>query len=81
MRYKEGDKVCYMSTTIKLGEEIQVTKDIEKGWDQHQKDHNAKFEDFLNVNPNLKILSNKMFYMWDGNHSLKAWYHYIDRVH
>jgi hypothetical protein len=35
MRYKEGDKVCYVSTTIKLGEEIQVTKDIEEGWDQH----------------------------------------------
>ncbi len=35
MRYKEGDKVCYVSTTINLGEEIQVTKDIEKGWDQH----------------------------------------------
>ncbi len=35
MQYKEGDKVCYVSTTIKLGEEIQVTKDIEEGWDQH----------------------------------------------
>jgi len=35
MQYKEGDKVCYVSTTIKLGEEIQVTKDIIEGWDQH----------------------------------------------
>ncbi len=61
MRYKEGDKVCYMSTTIKLGEEIQVTKDIEEGWDQHQKDHNAKVEDFFNANPNLKILPTKCY--------------------
>jgi hypothetical protein len=35
MWYREGDKVCYMSTTLNLGEEIQVTKEIEKGWDQH----------------------------------------------
>jgi hypothetical protein len=35
MRYKESDKVCYVSTTINLGEKIQVTKEIEEGWDQH----------------------------------------------
>ncbi len=80
MQYKEGDKVCYVSTTIKLGEEIQVTKDIIEGQDQHQKDHNAEVEDFFNANPNLKILSNKMFYVWDGNHSLNVWYPYIDTL-
>ncbi len=80
MRYKEGDKVCYMSTTIKLGEEIQVIKDIEERWDQHQKDHNAEVEDLFNANLNLKILSNKMFYVWDGNHNLNAWYPYIDTL-
>jgi len=31
MWYKKGDKVCYVSTTINSGEEIQVTKDIEEG--------------------------------------------------
>jgi hypothetical protein len=60
------------STTINLGEEIQVSKEIEEGWDQHWKNHNAKFENFLNANLNLKILSNKMLYVWDENYSLKA---------
>ncbi len=60
---------------------MEVTKDIEKGWDQNQKDCNVKFKDFLNANPDLKILSNKMFYVWDENHRLKAQYLYINREH
>ncbi len=60
---------------------MEVTKDIEKGWDQNQKDYNVRFKDFLNANLDLKILSNKIFYVWDGNHRLKAQYLYINRKH
>ncbi len=60
---------------------MEVTNDIEKGWDQNQKDYNVGFEDFFNANIDLKKLSNKIFYVWDGNHRLKAWYLYINREH
>jgi hypothetical protein len=50
-----------VSVINNLGEEMEVTKDIEKGWDQNWKDYNAKLKDFFNANPDLKILSNKMF--------------------
>jgi hypothetical protein len=29
----------------------------------------------------LNKFSNKMYFVWVGNHKLKAWYHFIDKVH
>jgi hypothetical protein len=70
-----------VSTTNNLGEEMEVTKDIEEGWDQNWKDYNVEFKYILNANLDSKMFSNKMFYVWDGNHRLKVWYLCIDRVH
>ncbi len=54
MGYKEGDRVFYMYAIDNLGEEMRITKEIEKGWDQYYKYCNAKFEHF--VNPNMDLI-------------------------
>jgi hypothetical protein len=40
-----------------------------------------EFEAFLNANDDLRFLSNKIFYVWDGNHRLLAWNDHIEKVH
>jgi hypothetical protein len=51
--FNHGDRVFYMYAIDNLGEEMQITKEIEKGWDQYYKYRNAKFEDFINANIDL----------------------------
>jgi hypothetical protein len=52
MGYKEGDKVFYVSTTNKQGEETFVNS-YEEGWDRHWKEANDEFEVFLTRDSNL----------------------------
>ena len=40
-----------------------------------------EFEQFLQSNRELQFLSNKMFYVWDGNHKLVAWTEFISVAH
>jgi hypothetical protein len=61
-----------------LGDELEVTPEIKDKWDLHWCARNVEFEKFLFTNLDLARLSNKMFFIWDGNHRLKAWYPYID---
>ena len=40
-----------------------------------------EFEQFPQSDPELQFLSNKMFYVWDGNHILVAWTEFISQAH
>ena len=40
-----------------------------------------EFRQFLQPNPELWFLSNKMFYVWNGNHRLVAWTEFISEAH
>ena len=40
-----------------------------------------EFEQFLQSDPELHFLSNKMFYVWNGNHRLVAWMELISQAH
>ena len=58
-------------------EEAIVTDATRKGWLKLWQKANQEFESVLNSNPYLKKFSNRMFYVWDGNHRLLAWYLFI----
>ncbi len=59
--YKESDRVFYMYAIDNLGEEMQITKEIEKCWDQYYKVCNTKFEHFANVNMDLICCPTKCY--------------------
>lgn len=42
---------------------------------------NEEFEKKLLEDDDLKVVSNKMYMVWDGNHPLQAWMSIIDRDH
>jgi hypothetical protein len=71
--YRPGASVFYVSTTNEIGEE-RLVKDVDTiNWDPHWTSVNDEFEAKLALNPHLKSLCGRMFFICDGNHRFKAW--------
>jgi hypothetical protein len=79
--YRLGASVFYVSTTNENGKE-RLLKDVDtSNWGPHWTSVNDEFEAKLALNPHLKSLCGRMFFICDGNHRFKAWTGYIDRLH
>ena len=77
MGYKRGGPVfCVALRNLSMEEGI-VTDEMRKGWSKLWQKSDREFERVLNTSPYLKKFSNRMFYVWDGNHRLLAWYPFI----
>ncbi len=73
-RYREGEKVFYVSPLNWKGEEEFVESYVDS-WNAHwhfENDENEKFEEFVLGDLNFKFLLSRMFFMWDDNHMLQA---------
>ena len=79
--YKSGGPVFYVSTTSYTLEVKMVTDEIRKMWSPTWQHKDQLFEEHLRSNPALLKYSNRMFFVWDGNHRLKAWLPYIEECH
>ena len=77
MGYKCGGLVFYMALQNFSMEEGVITEAMRKGWSKLWQKEDKEFESVLNSSLNLKKFSNRMFYVWDGNHRLLAWYPFI----
>ena len=75
--YKPKAAIFYVSTTNFLDNEQLVTTDKRSAWGPHWHQRDWKFEEFLLGNLKLRSLSNKYFFVWDGNHKLMAWMEFI----
>ena len=79
--YRPGAAVFYMSTIDFTGKERVVTDSDRQSWDRQWKRQNQEFEDFLGLHPALHSLSNKFFFIWDGNHRHQAWTEFISETY
>ena len=77
MGYKRSGPIFYVAMRNFSMEEALVTDATRKGWSKLWQKANKEFESVLNSSPYLKKFSNWMFYIWDGNHRLLAWYPFI----
>lgn len=55
------------------GEAKPVTNEIRATWDFQWKAIDKEFEHELKLKKELSFMSNKMFYVWEGNHRTVAW--------
>ena len=79
--YKRGGPSFYVSTTSYNLQEMEVTDAIQQSWSPLWQEQDKIFEDRLSRVPALERFSKKMFFVWDGNHRLKAWMPYIAECH
>lgn len=70
--YKRNGPLFYVSTTGYDLEEMKVTDAIWETWPTLWQEPNAIFEDRLRPKPAMARFSNKMFFVWDRNHRVKA---------
>jgi hypothetical protein len=79
--YRHGAPVFYVSIFNEHGEEQSVKDEDTSNWGLHWTSVNDEFEAKLALNPHLQFLCGCMFFVCDGNHRLKAWTGYIQRLH
>jgi hypothetical protein len=79
--YWLGASVFYVSICNLEGEELSVQDVDTSNWGPHWTAINTEFEAKLASNPHLKFLCGWMFFVCDGNHRLKAWTSYINRLY
>lgn len=79
--YMEGNGYFYVALENNFGVTVDVTPEITGSWSAHWVKVNEQFEKRLLEDDDLKVFSNKMFMVWDGNHRLQAWMPIIDRDH
>jgi hypothetical protein len=81
MGYRDGDRVLYVSPYNNLNEELHVSDDIHNSWSPFWQEANEEFEAMFQNDPDLAHLCDKMFYVWEGNHRLSAWWRHINKHH
>lgn len=70
--YLESKGSFILSCTSMDGNQIEVSPEIISDWDPMWHAVNDEFEADLGSNPEWSHLSNKMFFVWDGNNRLRA---------
>ena len=81
MGYRDGDRAMYVSKHNNLDEDLNVTDDIKATWSPLWVEANAEFDAILQRDSDLAHLVGKMFFVWEGNHRLTAWYRHINKYH
>ena len=79
--YRDGDRVMYISIYDHEEKTADVTEETKAEWSPCWQKANDAFEDELLADSDLKQFSGKMFYVWEGNHRLAAWYRHINKHH
>ena len=81
MGYRDGDRALYVSAYNNLDEQLYVTDDIQASWSTFWQEANEEFDKMLQNDSDLAHLAGKMFYVWEGNHRLTAWWRHIQKHH
>ena len=79
--YRRGNAAFIVSLSSVDLVEMEVTDDIRAEWTEMWQAEDDAFEERLQSNPELQSFSKKMFFVWDGNHRLRAWYPLINEMH
>ena len=79
--YQDGDCVLYVALYNNHKDSLEVSDDIIASWNDHWRAANNRFDAYLLADPNLAHMVGKMFYVWEGNHRLTAWWRYTNKFH
>ena len=81
MDYCDGDRAKYVSPYNNLDEVLHVSDDVHVSRSLLWQEANDEFDSMLQNNPDLAHLVGKIFFVWEGNHLLTAWWRHINKHH
>ena len=79
--YRVGDRVLFVAMYNHKNEALQMTEEMKSNWSPLWRAENDKFEAQLAADPDLVQFMDKMFFVWEGNHRVTAWYRHVNRIH
>ena len=79
--YCDSDLVLYVAIYNDKAETLDVTSDLYDSWSGLWQFANDPFEAKLVADPDLAKFSGKMFYVWEGNHRVTAWWRHVNSFH
>jgi hypothetical protein len=81
MGYRDRDRALYVSIYNNHDEVLHVSDDIQSSWNTFWQEVNEEFDTMLQDDSDLAHLVGKMFYVWEGNHRVSAWWRHIQKYH
>ena len=81
MGYREGDRALYVSAFNDIPVDLPDSPEIMASWSPLWQEASAKFDVKLMDDPDLAYLAGKMFFVWEDNHRLIAWWRHINNNH
>ena len=79
--YRDGNRVLYVAIYNDKAETLDVTSNLYDSWSGHWQSTNDRFEAELVADPDVARFSGKMFYVWEGNHRVTAWWRHVNSFH
>jgi hypothetical protein len=79
MRYREGDRIMYVFNDIPV--DLPVSPAIMASWSPLWQEASLEFDVKLKEDPDLAHLCGQIFFVWEGNHRLTAWWRHINNNH
>ena len=79
--YCDGDRVLYVSIYNDRAETLDVTSNMYDSWSGFWQSANDRFAAELDADPDLARFFGKMFYVWEGNHRVTAWWRHVNHFH
>ena len=79
-RYHIGAAVFYLSTRNVEGKLVCIIDDDRANWNKHWRAKDKALKVEIQRDPVLRKLSNRHFFVWDGNHELPAWMEFISHA-
>ena len=81
MDYRDGDRAMYVSPYNNLAEMLHASDNIRASWSSSWQEASDGFDSMLKLDPHLAHFVGKMFFVWEGNHRLTAWFRHINKHH
>ena len=79
MENRDGDHALYVCPYNNLDEFFLVSDNIMAFWSILWKEGNEEFDAMLRNDSDLAHLAGKMFFVWEGNHRLTAWWRHVNK--
>ena len=81
MGYREGDRIMYISAFNNVPVDLPISLVIMASSSHLSQEANVEFDVKLNDDLDLTQVSGKMFFVWERNHQLTAWWRHINNNH
>lgn len=79
MDYYNGDRALYVFPYNNIDEVVHGSDDIQASWSSLWQEANEGFDGMLQADSDFVYFASKMFYMWEGNHRVTAWWRHINK--